>query len=380
MPYQAMLGNKPVLWYFFGLPPEIYRAVDAAIIAPEFVCVLMSNFMGNWQERALRYIDLGEAQFTQEMCAVNKFPLGLCISADSKRPDMMVYCSPHPCDTGTLMYSQLNYRFNIPSFYLEIPYLASEKAAKYVSKEVGRMISFFEEQTHKQFDWDKLRQVVEHSNQALSYHTKINELRKSIPCPMSTRETFSVGSSMLGLAGIPEYTSWLKERHAVVEERVKKGQGGIKQEKIRCVWVANSIDFDNGIFDWLENEYGAVAVARIWHMLTPEPVETNDKDKMLEQLAMKIIEYPMGRHGRGPIQVYIDECVNMARDYKADCVIFASGRGCRYNWATAQLVKDKIYDALGIPTMLLEFVPWDPRFQSSESIKNQFTRFFELMM
>jgi len=43
-----------------------------------------------------------------------------------------------------------------------------------------------------------------------------------------------------------------------------------------------------------------------------------------------------------------------------------------------KLVKDKIYDELGIPTLILEVDLFDPRITSSETIRAKFGDFLEL--
>jgi len=44
-----------------------------------------------------------------------------------------------------------------------------------------------------------------------------------------------------------------------------------------------------------------------------------------------------------------------------------------------KLVKDKLYDDMGIPTLILEMDLFDPRVTSSDSIKSQFERFFDML-
>jgi benzoyl-CoA reductase/2-hydroxyglutaryl-CoA dehydratase subunit BcrC/BadD/HgdB len=92
------------------------------------------------------------------------------------------------------------------------------------------------------------------------------------------------------------------------------------------------------------------------------------------------MNYPMARHGRGSADAYISECISVARDYKADAVVFAGNTGCKYNWATAQLVKDTIYDELGIPTLCFELSPFDSRILSFEGVKAKFEQFLELVL
>ncbi|MGA2368854.1 MAG: 2-hydroxyacyl-CoA dehydratase family protein [Dehalococcoidia bacterium] len=374
--YEGIKLGKPLIWYFIGLPPEIFRAMDVAILCPEFACAVVASL-----GMARKYLEIAEVRITQEFCAANKFPAGLAFSADTKLPDMMVYAPAHPCDAASTVYANLNHCLKIPSFYLDLPYTVDERAVKYVAKELRKMISFMETQTNQKFDWDRLREVIGYSNQALAYTTKINELKKIVPSPLSTRGAFTCGAAMLGLAGASELPEYLKHQYELAQKKAEMGKGGIPNEKIRCIWIHAGFDFDTSIFDWLESKYGAVAVARLWHMLLPEPIDnTGDEAKMLEGIATRTLRYPMARQGRGPVSDFADECISIARDYKANAVISAGNNGCRYHWAVIQLVKDRIYDELGIPTLSFEMSQWDPRVASTETIKAIFDQFFESLV
>ena len=51
---------------------------------------------------------------------------------------------------------------------------------------------------------------------------------------------------------------------------------------------------------------------------------------------------------------------------------------CKSNWAVAKLVKDKLHDELGIPTLILEMDLFDPRVTSADTLKCRFDDFFDL--
>ncbi len=371
--YEGMKQGKPMLWYFIGLPPEIFRAMDIAIICPEFACAVVASL-----GMARKYLEIAEAHITQEFCAANKFPAGLAFSSDTKLPDMVVYAPAHPCDAASTVYANMHYALKVPSFYLDLPYTVDDRAVKYVAKELRNLITFMEEHTNQKFNWDRLREVIEYSNQALVYTTKINELKKIVPSPLSTRSAFVIGAAMLGLAGAPELPEYFRNQYEIAREKAEKGQGGIPNEKVRCVWIHAGFDFDNSIFDWLESKYGAVAVARLWHMVLPQPINnTGSETEMLEGISSRTLRFPMARQGRGPVSDFIDECISVARDYKADAIISAGNSGCRYHWAIVQLVKDKVHDELGIPILSFEMSQWDSRVASTETVKTIFDQFFE---
>jgi len=376
--YQGIMQQKPLLWYFYCLCPEIFRSMDVTPFSPEYACGIMASLRGGIN---LKYLDIASEKLPQDMCAANKFPVGLALSRDTVIPDVMVYAAANPCDAAITVYSNLDHYCNIPSFYLDIPYLSDERGRKYVARELKKMVSFVEEQTKQKLDLDRLRETIGYSNQAQEYILKLNQLRKNVPCPTSSRALHITGGAIMGLCGLPEFVDWCRGQYELVKVKVERGERVIPEEKIRLVWIATGVDFNLSIFEWLENEYGAVMVASLLSDYPTEPIDNaGEKSKMFEGLAKKVMNYPMARHGRGSADTYISECISIARDYKADAVIFAGNTGCKYNWATAQLVKDTIYDELGIPTLCFELSPFDPRVLSFEGVKAKFEQFFELVL
>jgi benzoyl-CoA reductase/2-hydroxyglutaryl-CoA dehydratase subunit BcrC/BadD/HgdB len=328
-----------------------------------------------------QYFDVGGAHVTDGLCGVNKFPVGLLLSGDSKPPDIAVFGASDPCDAAKAVYSNMNFCYNTPSFYIDAPFLSNDRGYKYVAKEQKKLIAFLEEQTKSKMDWDRLREVIEYSNQAYELLKKIDELRKNVPSPVSSREVYAAGTAMMGLAGTPQIVEWLKKRYLVAKEKADKKEGAFKNEKYRLLWVANHIEMDLSIFDWLEQKYNAVTVASLLGRFPFDPIDTkHGEDVILEGLAKRVLDYPITRLGRGPVDVFIDEIINVSKAFKVDGVVLAGNSGCKYYWASAQLTKDKVYDAIGIPTIPIELCPWDPRVASPEAIRAQFDQFFELMM
>lgn len=376
--HQGIIDKKPILWYFSGVPEEIFRAMDVAVFSPEYACATISSFRGH---PLFRYLDIASIQVTEQFCAINKFPVGLLLSEDTATPDMIISAASQPCDSGKIIYSNIYYCLDIPSFYLDMPYLPDKRAQKYVAGEFRKMISFVEEQSKQKLNWDRLRNVIGYSNQAYKYAGQLDELRKNIPCPVSGRVAHVSNNAMAALAGTLEAAEWFREEYEVAEGKVQRGEGAIPNEKVRLVWIASPVDFDLSIFEWLESEYGAATVAVLFDLFPAAPIDnTGDEAAILEGLAMKMLQFPMARHGRGPVDLYVNECIDVARDYRADAVIYSGNIGCKWGWAAAQLLKDKIYAELGIPTLSFELCPWDPRVVSSDKIKAKFEQFFELMM
>ncbi len=114
--HQGMIDKKPILWYFSGVPVEIFRAMDVAAFSPEYACATISSFRGR---PLFKYLDIASMRVTEQFCAINKFPAGLLLSGDTTTPDMIISAAGQPCDAGKVIYSNINYCLDIPSFYLE---------------------------------------------------------------------------------------------------------------------------------------------------------------------------------------------------------------------------------------------------------------------
>jgi benzoyl-CoA reductase subunit B len=377
---KAIEAGHPYMWYFFALPQEIFRAFDVAALSPEYVSGVWASLGKQAISRVDEYFDIGGAHVTDNLCGVNKFPVGLILSGDRK-PDLAVFGASDPCDAARGVYSNMNFCYDIPAFYIDVPYLSNERGYKYVANELRRMITFLETQTGQKLDWDRLREIIGYSTEAYETLKRLDNLRKNVPSPISSREVYAAGTAMMGLAGTPQMVDWLERRYKIAKEKAARKEGALKTEKYRLIWVANHIEMDLGIFDWLESKYNAVTVATLLGRFPFDPIDkTGSQSSILEGMAQRVLEFPITRQGRVPVDNFINEIISVAKDFKADGVVLAGNVGCKYYWASAQLTKDSVYDAIGIPTIPIELSPWDPRVSSPENIRAQFDQFFELMM
>lgn len=370
----GMASEKPMVWYFFMMAPELFHSMDVAALSPEYTCGIMAP-MG----MSTKYIDISNVQMAEHICAVNRFPVGLALSGETMMPDMVVYAAANPCDSGAVSYSNLTHYWGIPYYFLDVPYISDERAYQYVGMQFNEMISFIEQRIQKKLDLDRLRETIGYSNTALEYFVQMKKFRKKKPCPLSSRGLHVIGGAMMGLSGDPFFVDYMRERYEAIKGKAEKGEGAVSGEKIRMLWIANGIDFDLSIFEWLEQKFGAVMVESLLDSYPSESIENKgDLREICYGMAVRTMKYPMARHGRGPVDAFIEECINSARDFDVDAVVYAANTGCKYHWATAQLVKERIYEELEKPTLLFEVVPWDPRVVSIDTIKDKFERFFEL--
>jgi len=373
--YKAKEKGEPLAWVNFGVISELFWAMDIVPVVIDTVTGALAAAAG-----AIRYIDIAEEHIPDYVCANNKVLMGAALAGDIPIPDMLVHPS-HPCDSNLATYPVMAEYFGFPYFCIDMPYFRNDRSGPYVAGELRRLVSFLEEKTQRKLDVDKLKQVMEYSNQAHEYILKISDLRQAVPCPYSSIEAISEYGAVLGLAGTPQLVDYFKRRYELTKDRVARKEGHLTkdEEKIRLVWIYGAPAFDLSIFLWLEKQYGAVSVANMNNNFVMKPVEDiSDTDKILRGLAEKVTYLPMTRECGGPWENYLDATIDLCRRYKADAAVFAGHVACKSNWAVMKLVKDKIYDELGIPTLMLELDLFDPRITSSETIRAKFDDFLEL--
>ena len=371
---EAMNRERPMIWHFLTLSQEPLRSMDAAVFSPEYAAAVFS-ILGI----AYKYYDLSANRMPEHICVLNRFPAGLSLSGDTVIPDIMLYPAANPCDAGLISYSSLEHHFkDLPFFCVDIPPNTDDRTRKYVGKQLREMVSFIEEKVGLKMDMDELREKIRFSNRGLEIHRKLLEYQKIVPCPTPSLAHLMHGYTNMGVPGVSEVVEWFERQDAWLTEKVQKGEGAVPEEKVRLAWIANNIDFDLSIYDWLETEYGAVSVACGMSLLNTDPIDPEaGEEEIFEGLATRTMTYPMPMFGRVQVDAYINRCVEIVNEYKADAVVFAGNVGCKYHWTTAKLVKDRLTDALDKPVLTFELSPWDSRITSSEGIKAKFDQFFD---
>ena len=69
--YQGLKQNKPMLWYFFVLPQEMFCAWDIALFSPEVCTGIWASLGQSAISRVCHYFDVAGAHVTDALCAVN---------------------------------------------------------------------------------------------------------------------------------------------------------------------------------------------------------------------------------------------------------------------------------------------------------------------
>lgn len=366
--------GKKLAWINYAVASEIFWAMD---IPPVFLDGIAGS-SASTPEVSIPYIDAAEAEIPDYICAVNKIFLGALIAGDLPTPDMLVVPS-HPCDSNLATYPVIAERFGFPYFCIDAPYFKDDRGMEHVFSEMKRLVAFLEEQTGRKLKYEKLKKAMEYSNITHEYVLKIAKLAENVPAPFSGLDGLTDYGTVLCMAGTPELAEYMEKKYNAVKERQERGKGQSHNEKLRFVWIYGAPVFDYSLFDYLEQEYGARSVANMNNNFIMGPVkDLSSTDSILMGLASKIVKLPMGRECGGPWEDYVDAMVDLCSRMKGDAAIFAGHVACKANWPIMKLVKDRIQEELGIPTMMFELDLMDPRVTNMETIKAQFDDFMSI--
>jgi benzoyl-CoA reductase/2-hydroxyglutaryl-CoA dehydratase subunit BcrC/BadD/HgdB len=302
-----------------------------------------------------------------------KGEIGGILAGQMPAPSLYVTQS-QPCDAMTGGIQVVENLIGVPTFFFDTPVWHDDRAIEYYGEQVKQMVTFLEEHTGKKLDHDRLREVVEEGNRAMELRLAVNELKRTVPCPLGNLYSLLSYQVYLLTAGTPEATEYFALLLGYAEEQVKAGAGAVPDERIRLVWGGPPL-FYGGINGWMEQECGAVTVNTLMGYEGYHHIDTTTYDSMMQGLAKKQMDQVMVREFHGPFEYYLDDFLRAYEEYKADCLILPGNIRCKSLQASIGILRDACRER-EIPLLVPEFDWFDERVTSEESIKAQIEQFF----
>ena len=384
--YVAEESGTPVAMYNFCVPPELFYAGGVYPLCQEVGSIALALANSTIH---LEYIDIAEESGLQrEQCNAQKIWIGAMIKDDVPKPDFIVYAS-QPCDSTNILYQVMSNFYDVPTFTYDIPYyhyeeshqFYDERVTPYCADQVRDIVKFIEVHGKTEITLEKLKETITYSNEARNYALETMELLKHKPNPLPSLTPVIIYLTLMVASGLPSATKYTKWCRDTAKERIKEGLGYIensyrkKEEKYRCFWVYIPVFFDPMLFQWMEQKFEVTTVLDMLGYQQMQPVDLSSEQKMYEGLAHAIMEMPMARQSRGPMEYYLDDVVTIVKDYDIDFCIWAGHIGCKHSFAIAALMRRLIEERTGVPTMIFELDSMDSRNVNSKTIKKKITDF-----
>ncbi|MGV8073538.1 MAG: 2-hydroxyacyl-CoA dehydratase subunit D [Syntrophobacteraceae bacterium] len=373
--------GQPIITVFPTLPTELFYGMDVAPLLPEMLVITLAATFKAGVEPEL---DAAEIEgLPGHVCGFQKAPLMAEQRGLLPKPIMFVKTTA-PCDSSNIVMQYTAHKVGVPLYAVDSPYYSNRRAFKYFVDEIKRMIETIEKATGHTMDEDRLRRHVEWTNQYMSYLFKLAELRKNRPIPdPGMHRMLDLGALMMaGCApSLPEYSRLMLEQ---ARARVDSGTTFLPDGKkeIRTLWTGSMFPFSIYLGDWVEDMFGSTYAGC---SLTNMPadvhglVNTSSVESMIEGLAWRTFNFPMHRTVMSHTDIYMNDMLNVAKEYGAECAIYAGNMGCKHSWTLPKLLSDMFQEKLGIPTMSFEIDWTDGRFTTRDTVLNYLTEFFSTL-
>ena len=88
-------------------------------------------------------------------------------------------------------------------------------------------------------------------------------------------------------------------------------------------------------------------------------------------MSQKSIGLPMVRQSTQFYAPFIEQCIDFAKNFSADCFIYTQSIACKQFGSMPQLLREALKEEVGIPMLLIEFDAGDAR-RETEKLKRKY--------
>jgi benzoyl-CoA reductase/2-hydroxyglutaryl-CoA dehydratase subunit BcrC/BadD/HgdB len=382
---------------------ELLYAFD---ILPQHIDNMGATFAA--KQVSLPFIECSEADdFNRDMCSYYKTVYGY-LQIGNEYPQISDIAWPTPdllvgsnavCLTHSRGIRMLQNYFSVPAFVFDClsphtrmdqhvheenaPYEHSvigtdykhELDRKYVDYMIAQqkgLIEFLEGVTGKKLDWGKLREVMELSRRLSQLFLELQELRMAVPCPVGPVDIMSLVGPTFIWAGSDRGISIFEEAVKEAKEKISRREGVIPEEKHRLFFEPIPPWYSLGLFNYLQDNYGAVSVIEAYPM---EFTYMVDPLNPLESLAEKQLKYLYNYSPRERADLHI----RMNKEYKVEGVMYWNIICCRIITMFAAYLKERVERENNIPVIVLDADQADPRDYSESVVKSRLDAFMEML-
>ena len=331
------------------------------------------------------YIDAVESYgLPSDTCPVPSSECGALVIDALPHMGSCFLSSSMPCDGSTMASSYYSRRFpNVPIFHLCFPvrYL-DEETVQMGAEDIKACIKFIEEKTGAKWNWDAYFTQIKRFNQETAYELQKWEVNKSAypqllgPC----YELFRKWNYEMDGGADPRVIKTFEKVNNILmkayENKEEPWPGKMKYRAI--VWSCPAHYYAN-FSNWLANCWGVNVLVEMESLNFTKPLETEDKEEALRDLARLYERMVMRRHTNGGYQNVVDELWKQCEDWNAKLIIMYQNVACK-NMATVQGVLDDQGRERGYDLIWVEHDLMDPRTVSRRTMRDKVNEYMRTVM
>lgn len=390
----ARREGKKIAATTFCFLPGLFYALDVVPVTLEIMSALGGLV---WKRGMFDYLDYGcEVGFTETSCSSQRGALGAYLAGLGEPIDFIVCDSPGVCDTNANAFAFAAEYLGIPFYHLNYPQvLGDDRSQQYHRDDYKALIAFVEAQAGTALREDRLRQVLAETHKQDLLTADLEDMHGLVPTPLPPIYNLFIYAGRFLFAGMPAYTQLLEVMHAHARTRAEAGRSGLRsgREKVRAfMCYIDHYTLNLRFWDWLDQR----GIAHMGSILSrsfrdfhgyarglPDMtygIDTTDMDTMIDSMAQMNARSPMVRSIRGPYDgpnMWLEECLALARVFRADCMIYNGTPGCRNTWGMVKPFARET-EAAGYPTHIMHDDAFDDRVESWETTAERLDEFFKV--
>jgi len=384
---QAYRDGKPTAWATSGSPVEMLYAMDVQPMLPENSATVSAA-----QKYSQKFIELAEDQgYSYDLCSYFKTNVGAVESnagmteGGTRKPAFML-STDVICDTHVNWFQVQAERMNVPHFSIDVPHVVSNTNnrqlhyfKKYISEQLYEFVDFMQEVTGYEYDEEKARQVSENSWNLSMVWQDIYNLRKNIPCPISTRDTFGGLFPLFTMPGLKEPIKLYKRMYREAKQRVDNRIGALQNEEFRLMFEGIPFWYHLKFFSKLE-QWNSIIVYEPYTYAFSKYMNPNvTKEMVLDKPIEAMSELMMSFWYVYDLETRIKKFAETVEDWKIDGVLLHENLSCRPNSCGLYDLKKHLMDDYDIPCLVISADMNDPRKLNEIQVTNQIESFIEIL-
>ena len=356
---QALAKPENAAMVSIFVPGEL---LTAAGLTPYSVEALSCFIAGTKCEQAfLRQTE--KEGFPETMCSYHRVFLGAALNGIVPKPKCMVYTNL-ACDGNMMTFPYLKERYEIPSFYIDVPYEKNYDSVMYVAKQLRELKNFLQDVTGRKITEESVKKAVDKSKIASNNYYRQLHLRKGHDIASTlTNELYALFMCHL-LAGTDESVRYTQ----LLRDDVRRAPAG---DGFHVLWM-HTMPF---LQDAVKNVFNYSDTIHISASdFIADGFRSMESDDPYEALAEKMVYCIYN----GSVNQRIEEAKELADTVGADGAVLFAHWGCKNTIGASSLIKRSL-EWEGLPTMVLDGDGCNPANASDGQISTRLQAFVEML-
>lgn len=343
------------------LPTEIFQALKVLPLCAEAVA---GTCAGAHAEQAFLKNVEGHG-IPETYCSYHRVLMGLATSGTLVAPRMLA-ASSVACDANNLTFKTLAHVWDVPNFYVDVPYEVSKEAVLYVAEQLREMAKTAEDVYGRALDNDELKACVSRSIESLELMERA----------LGQRRGKDVANDLMGelMTSVNMHLALgTRDTQALLEQLLRDLCAQKPSQKPGIIWVHSSPFFLTPLTQMLEKHQVRVITSDMSYTQIGLP-KWFGPSQPFEAMAERLVYNSYNGSARRRTE-RIRELVRATG--AAGAVVF-SHWGCKHTAGASELIRQGIED-MGCPTLILDGDGADRSNNMSGQMNTRLEAFLELV-